>query len=93
MGSFKKPISSELGLAYQPLFGGDGITRVVLPYSVDLEESLGHALLADTELRDYPAARGVSRDDGDLDPVQGNRFEGELKRDDDCFGYESSTSQ
>src|SRR3954452_7976097 len=48
---------------------------VVTPLPRDVQEPAPQPLLAEAELLDHPAARGVLRSDVDLDPVQPDRAE------------------
>lgn len=66
---------------------------MVLPYTIDLEKSLGDALLSDTELLDHSTTRGIPRNDGNLNAMERDGFKGEAERDDNRFRYEAPTGQ
>jgi hypothetical protein len=89
--SFGKPIPSQLGLADRPLFGGDGVARVIFPDSIYLKESFSDALLSDPELLYHPTTGSISGNDRNFDPMQGNGFKGKAQRDNNRFGHKGST--
>src|SRR4051794_32288615 len=80
------PLLDELFAALFPFLGGHGVSDVVLPNAVDLEVALGDALLTQVQLLDHPPAVAVAGDDGDLDAMQLQVFEGEAHHDDESLG-------
>ena len=59
-GGGHQPAAFELLTTLDPLLDGHRVADVVLPHAVDLEVAHGHALLAEAELLDDPAARPCS---------------------------------